>query len=130
MGRPQQTHSATFFTWLRLAYPQLKLQLIHAVTLLKSRVLSWEMGFIKKVRGGESVLDQKIFFLAGYVHLLDLQTLFEFVIPAIQDYGVSLRGDNWVQFWNCYLRLLVLYLSCSSKGIVIELRVIMMIRCC
>lgn len=50
MGRPKQTHSATFFTWLRLAYPLFQVQLAQTLKVLKARLLGWELEYIKKVR--------------------------------------------------------------------------------
>ena len=54
--------------------------------------------------------------LATHVHLLNLQSLFEFCIPCIPDYGCTLKGENWESFWTCFKRMLLFFLSCSHKG--------------
>ena len=104
MGRPNQNHSATFFTWCRLAYPIVREKLNHGVTLLKARVLGWELGEIKQIRAGNREELQTNPHLAIYVQLLNLQSLFEFCIPCIQDYGAALKGQDWHIFLDCYLR--------------------------
>src|SRR5262245_6017065 len=52
-----------------------------------------------------------------YIHLLNLRSLFEFCIPAIQDYGVSLKSNHWPFFRSSYRRLLRFFLSCSTRGV-------------
>ena len=83
--------------------------------LLKARVLGWELGEIKQIRAGNREELQTNPHLASYVQLLNLQSLFEFCIPCIQDYGAALKGQEWHIFLDCYLRMLVFYLGCSSK---------------
>src|SRR5689334_9873366 len=52
--------------------------------------------------------------LAKYVHLLNLRSLFEFTIPSIQDYGCTLKGNDWDAFFRAFTRLTLFYLSCST----------------
>jgi len=50
-----------------------------------------------------------------YIHLLNLRALFEFFIPALQDYGVALKSNDWA-FRTCFYRMFLLFLCCTSKG--------------
>jgi hypothetical protein len=51
-----------------------------------------------------------------YIHLLNLQTLFEFCIPVIQDYGVALKGNDYERYVVAITRLYLFYVICESKG--------------
>jgi hypothetical protein len=53
---------------------------------------------------------------AAYIHLTNLHTLFEFCLPSIQDYGCTLKGNDWPAFLDCFTRLLFFFMSCSTKG--------------
>src|SRR6185437_8655030 len=50
------------------------------------------------------------------VDIYDHEPATFFCIPCIQDYGAALKGQEWHIFLDCYLRMLVFYLGCSSKG--------------
>ena len=40
----------------------------------------------------------------------------EFCIPAVEDYGAALKGNNWDAFKRCYDQLMLFFACCSSKG--------------
>ena len=42
--------------------------------------------------------------------------LFDFVLPAVSDYGVSLKLGDFEKFRTALLRILKFYLSCRSEG--------------
>ena len=92
MDRPLLSQSATFFLWLRISYPSFKEKLVDAIGLMKKKVQDWALdNAMRLVRGsadGGVNLD-----LAKYVHLLNLRSIFEFSIPAIQDYGCTLSKE-------------------------------------
>ena len=51
-----------------------------------------------------------------FIHLLNLKTLFEFCIPAIEDYGAALKGNNWELFKTSFNQLLLFFACCNGKG--------------
>ena len=115
MRRPKNTQSTTFFMWLRLAYPHFREKLVSAITTLKDEVLSWELSFMLDRRLGKDP-EKGNPHLPFYVHIVNLYHLFEFCIPCIQDYGSTLKGNDWPSFHKCYKRMLLFYISCSTKG--------------
>jgi hypothetical protein len=115
MRRPKMNQSATFFMWLRLAYPSFRDKLIAAMATLKQAALDWQLAFVRAAREGKYI-DTKNPHMACYIHLLNLYSLFEFCIPCIQDYACALKSNDWSSFLKCYKRMLLLFLSCSSKG--------------
>jgi len=115
MRRPKNTQSSTFFTWLRLAYPSFREKLVASIATLKSAVSEWQLAFLRARREGKKI-ENKNQHLPSYVHLLNLYHLLEFCIPCIQDYGSALKSNNWVSFYTCFKRMLLFYISCSSKG--------------
>ena len=54
---------------------------------------------------------------ARYIRLINLQTLFEFCIPVIQDYGVALKSNDWVLFSQCYVSLVSFFVMCNGQGV-------------
>ena len=111
MRRPKNTQSTTFFMWLRLAYPHFREKLVSAMTTLKDEVLSWELSFMLDRRLGKDP-EKGNPQLPFYVHIVNLYHLFEFCIPCIQDYGSTLKGNDWPSFYNCYKDVVILYLVC------------------
>ena len=115
MRRPKLSQSATFFTWLRLCYPQLTGQLGEAIALTKKELLaSYEQSLNDVCNGKTPTRPDPVF--AKYVHLVNLQTLFEFCVPVIQDYGVCLKGNDWNLFHRTFHRLLLFFICCNSRG--------------
>lgn len=51
-----------------------------------------------------------------YIHLQNMLFLFDFVLPAVSDYGVSLKLGDFEKFRTALLRILKFYLSCRSEG--------------
>ena len=71
---------------------------------------------LHNVAGGRVTESKQNPHRAKFIHLCNLQSLFEYVIPAVQDYGLALKSNDWSSFHACYLRLLGVFLCCSSKG--------------
>lgn len=116
MSRPKLTQSSTFFTWLRLAYPSFRQTLSDAVRAAKETFMEWSLQHTLDVKAGRVSEVKNNPHLARYIHLCNLQSLFEFVLPAVQDYGLALKSNDWSSFHACYLRLLGVFLCASSKG--------------
>ena len=116
LRRPKLLQSVTFLTWLRLAYPSVRPALTAAVVELRRLLVDWEVKQIRQVRDGKMEGKPENPFRARYVHLLNLQSLFEFAIPIIQDYGLALKGSDWKVFRRCSDRLFLLYCCFTSKG--------------
>ena len=55
-------------------------------------------------------------FKRKFLLLHNLFYLFEFVLPALADYGVALKMNDWDSFKNAYLRLFRFFLSSKSQG--------------
>ena len=116
LHRPKLTQSATFFMWLRLAYPHFKEQLQRSLATMKARVLSWALENARAIAHGERIETKDNPSLPPYIHLLNLHALFEFCIPCIQDYGCTLKGHDWSSFFTSFTRLLLFFISCANKG--------------
>ena len=99
--------------WLRLAYPQFKTDLLKALQRLKTILAADDIAGVE--------YDTPNTNRARYVHMLNLYSIFEFCIPAIQDYLVVLKSNNWEEFRCCFRRcrffLSCLYLHAISHRI-------------
>jgi hypothetical protein len=42
--------------------------------------------------------------------------MFEFILPAIADYGSALKLNGWQNFRDAYLRLFRFFLGAKSQG--------------
>ena len=51
-----------------------------------------------------------------YIQLHVLFYLFEFVLPAIADYGSALKLTDWKSFSDAYIRLFRFFLCAKSQG--------------
>src|SRR5689334_5559351 len=101
MDRPLLSHSATFFLWLRMSYPYFKEKLVDAIVSMRKLLLQWSLDNAwAMVRGSADGGANP--YLAKYVHLLNMRSLFEFTIPAIQDYGCALKGNDWEAFFRAF----------------------------
>jgi len=98
---------------LRLAYPQFKTDLLKALQRLKTILAADDIAGVE--------YDTPNTNRARYVHMLNLYSIFEFCIPAIQDYLVVLKSNNWEEFRCCFRRcrffLSCLYLHAISHRI-------------
>ena len=94
MRRPRLSHSSTFFTWLRLAYPQIRALLSASLYDIQMKMMTFELDRTRAIRLGQ-VTEKINLYRARYIHILNLQTLFEFCLPAIQDYGSLLKSNDF-----------------------------------
>ena len=110
LDRPKLIQSTTFLMWLRLAYPQFKTDLLKALQRLKTILAADDIAGVEYNTPNTN--------RARYVHM---PSIFEFCIPAIQDYLVVLKSNNWEEFRCCFRRcrflLSCLYLHAISHRI-------------
>jgi len=108
LRRPKLLQSVTFFSWLRLTYPHIRVTLQDAILNKRKELLDWEVKQLQAVREGKLEEKKSNPHRQQYIHLLNLQTLFEFCIPVIQDYGLALKSNDWKTFKRCYQQLFLL----------------------
>ena len=90
LSRPKLVLSSTFFTWLRLSYPHFRPQLSNALARAAADLVASDLKHCQAVGKRKSAGSNRLCpERSKYIHLYNLQTLFEFVIPTIQDYGTS-----------------------------------------
>ena len=99
-----------------VAYPLFKEKLADTIGVLKKRLLAWQQQYATDVMSRKCLQQIPNPHLPYLVQLTNLHTLFEFCIPCVLDYGCALKGNDWQVFFQCFQRLLLFYISCSSKG--------------
>ena len=113
LRRPTLLQSSTFLTWLRMAYPSFRTELTQTILLLKKQVLVCDIEIVNAFAAGEKKTNPH---RHRYLHLLNLQTLLEFCIPVIQDYGTALKGNDWDGFRLCLDKMVAFFSMCNAKG--------------
>ena len=101
MRRPRLTHSSVLFTWLRLAYPELQPILSDALLSIQKDMLAFELQHTRDIRDGKAHGKKYNPMRSRWLHLLNLQTLFEFCIPVIQDYGCLSQDKQFPFVQDC-----------------------------
>src|SRR6185437_10700760 len=88
--RPSLTQSSTLLVWLRLANPAISALLGEQVDVMRQKMLDFDVEFISNIseKKGDGLPENPD--RSRFIHLLNLKTLFEFCIPAIEDYGAAL----------------------------------------
>ena len=111
------TQSATLLGWLRLAHRLLKDVLVEQLEALRVQMVDFDLKWIAKINEmkGNSLPENP--YRSRFIHLLNLNTMFEFCIPVIQDYGAALKLNDWERFKNCYYRLFLFFSMCTTKGV-------------
>lgn len=116
LRRPKLSHSATLFTWLRLVYVHLQPVLTDALGNCITKMITFEIDRTRAIRDGKAFGKTENPLRPMYIHLLNLQTLFEFCLPVLQDYGSLLKFNDFERFKLAFHRLLLLFVLCQSKG--------------
>jgi hypothetical protein len=116
LRRPPLVQSSTLFTWLRFAYPYIRPQLLASINEMRDGMLTYDIKLVESLESGVKVPKLNPY-RARYIHLINLQTLFEFCIPVIQDYGVALKSNDWVLFSQCYVSLVSFFVMCNGQGV-------------
>ena len=87
LRRPRLVQSSTFLTWIRFSYPHFRGELFDNLQTLRQKMLDFDRKLTDELATARSKKDNPFRHL--YLHLLNLQTLLEFCIPIIQDYGLA-----------------------------------------
>ena len=112
--RPRLVMSSTFFTWLRAAYPSFRPLLLLSLNTIKNLRIVYDIQYTNELKNKKLI--PKNPYENVYLNLYNLFYLFEFVLPAIADYGSALKLNNWEAFRNAYLRLFRFFLTSKSQG--------------
>ena len=79
-------------------------------------MISFEIEYVRDIRNGKVLGRKSNPYRHKFIHMLNLQTLFEFCLPVIQDYGSLLKSNDFDLFKRAFHKLLLLFLLCRSKG--------------
>jgi hypothetical protein len=116
LRRPPLVQSSTFFTWIRLAYPQFRNLLFDRIEELGRNMKAYDVELVQNIEKGLRQVSKKNPFRPQFVRLLNLQTLMEFCIPVIQDYGVALKGNDYAILSKCLYALVAFFVMCNAQG--------------
>ena len=115
LRRPPLVQCSTMFTWIRLSYPHFRNHLLAKIDEMRDAMLDFDINLTSNIEQGVRV--QKFNpFRGKYIRLCNLLTLLEFCIPVIQDYGVALKGNDWVVFSRCFMAMVLFFVCCNGKG--------------
>lgn len=112
--RPRLLMSSTFFTWLRAAYPKFRPLLIHSLTSIKFLRTLYDIQYTISLKGKKLIPANK--YKRIYIKLHNMFYFFEYVLPAIADYGSALKLNDWPAFKQSFLRLFKFFLCSKSQG--------------
>ena len=112
--RPRLMTSSTFFTWLRAAYPSFRQDLLSSLRTIRLLRTLYDIHYTNELK--KRKLLPKNPYETPYLNLFNLYYLFEYVLPAIADYGSALKLNNWEAFREAYLRLFRFFLGAKSQG--------------
>ena len=88
MRKPSLFKSSVFFTWLRVSYPSFRDEMVQTVQQLKREYLQLDMS---TPRDETKITESR----ARFIHSVNLSTLFEFVLPVLQDYGTVIKLNSY-----------------------------------
>jgi len=117
--RPRLMTSSTFFTWLRLSYPYFRPLLLNSLNTIKFLRTTYDIQYTVELKRKKKL--PKNPYETPYLTLYNLYYLFEFVLPAIADYGAALKLNDWQAFRDAYLRLFRFFLGSKSQGLYVGL---------
>jgi hypothetical protein len=109
MRKPSLFKSSIFFTWLRVAYPSFRDELIQTLDVLKVQYLETDR---KLPRNTENIQAAR----ARYIHCINLYSLFDYALPVLQDYGASIKLNAFELFISSFKKLLLLFMMLQSAG--------------
>jgi len=99
--------------WLHCIYPRIREPLAAALSRVKKRYLTEAH---KAAKAPHVKSPHLRLWRSRYTHLLNLQLLFEFFIPTVQDYGLSFKLNDFQNFKSCLYRLFLLFLTLNTPG--------------
>ena len=94
--RPRLLMSSTFFTWLRAAYPSFRPLLIFSLNVIRNLRELYDIQATRELKHRRVIARNP--YESVYLNLHNLLYLFEYVLPAIADYGTALKLNNWDSF--------------------------------
>jgi hypothetical protein len=87
-----------------------------ALSEIQKQLIDCEIEHTRCIRDGKALGKKTNPFRPQYIHLLNLQSLFEFCIPVVQDYGSLLKCCDFDLFKTSFHKLLLFFILCRSKG--------------
>ena len=115
LRRPPLVQSSTFFTWIRLAYPTFREPLQESVVVARRDMIDYDIKLVQQLERG-ILMAKNNPYRPIVIRLENLQTLMEFAIPVIQDYGVALKGNDYPTLDHCLHGLVAFFVMCSAHG--------------
>ena len=112
--RPRLVVSSTFFTWLRASYPSFRPLLLETMKTLKALRTLYDIQYTIELKRHKLLPRNP--YEKRYLNLYNLFYMFEFILPAIADYGSALKLNDWQTFRDAYLRLFRFFLGAKSQG--------------
>ena len=119
LRRPPLLQSSTFFTWIRLAYPEFRDVLRERIREQANAMVNYDIELVHSIETGRVPISKNNPFRPQLIRLLNLQTLMEFCIPVIQDYGVAIKGNDYAYSRNLSMLLWLFLLCVMPKGVLI-----------
>ena len=95
---------------MRVAYAELRPHLLDALAVAKKAYLLAERRFLSTPVA--EIQRAK----ATYIHLVNLASLFEYFIPAVQDYGIALKVLDVPMFCEKIHNLLTVFVMLGTRG--------------
>ena len=112
--RPRLVTSSTFITWLRASYPSFRPLRLQSLRTLRFLRTSYDIRYTIELKRKNVLIRNP--YERRYLNLYNLFYLFEYVLPAIADYGSALKLTNWQAFRDAYVRLFRFFLGAKSQG--------------
>ena len=77
---------------------------------------AYDVELVQNIENGRMNMSKSNPFRPQLIRLLNLQTLMEFCIPVIQDYGVALKGNDYAILSKCLYALVAFFVMCNAQG--------------
>jgi len=77
---------------------------------------TYDIELVKSIETGGMPRSKRNPFRPKVIRLLNLQTLMEFCIPVVQDYGVAIKGNDYAILEKCLYALVAFFVMCNGQG--------------
>ena len=101
---------SVFYTWLRVAYVEIREELLAAVQTASDRYIKMDLD--ESADRVQSLPKKR----ATYVYLFNLLCLFEYFIPSVQDYGIALKLQDTKLFREKLFNMLTVFTMLRTLG--------------
>jgi hypothetical protein len=105
-------HSTVLFSWMRLAYGKIRPVLHQAIIGIEKKIKTIVIAYATARTAPADYQHCR----AMYIQLLNLRFLFQFAIPVIQDYGISIKLNDVDLFIRSLEKLLLLFITLNTRG--------------